>query len=136
MKRGFICGVFDLFHIGHIWAFKDCRQHCDHLTVALNSAENIDFTINPGKESPIFSLEERIEILSECKLVDQVISYSGESELMEILQEGKFDVRFLGDDYRDKKITGKELTKSIHFLNRDHGRSTSFYKSIIRQDLR
>ena len=100
MKKGFICGVFDLFHMGHVLAFKECRMHCTHLTVAVNSAENIDPIINPNKEKPVFLLSHRVELLKECRLVDEVLVYNNEDELVRLLDQGNYDVRFLGQDYK------------------------------------
>src|SRR4051812_27956058 len=110
MKKGFICGVFDLFHYGHLLAFRQCRQHCDHLTVAINVADNIDPNINPGKSRPIFPVEHRVELLKECRLIDNVLVYNSETELQKLLAEGRYDVRFLGDDYKGRNITGGDLT--------------------------
>lgn len=132
MKRGFICGVFDLFHYGHILAFRECRLHCGHLTVAVNKAENIDPKINPGKKPPVFPIEHRMELLKECRLVDRVLVYNSEQELTELLKQGSFDIRFLGDDYKDREITGKEYTSQIHYLNRDHGFSSSSFKDKLK----
>ena len=59
IKRGFVCGVFDLFHAGHVLMLQDCAKQCGHLTVALNKAVHIDVKINPDKNLPIYSIEER-----------------------------------------------------------------------------
>src|ERR1700741_3356277 len=99
MKKGFICGVFDLFHYGHLLAFRECRQYCNYLVVAVNKAENIDPTINPDKKPPVFSVFHRVELLKECRLVDEVLVYNSEKELTELLKKGNYDIRFLGDDY-------------------------------------
>ncbi|MCE3229919.1 MAG: glycerol-3-phosphate cytidylyltransferase [Bacteroidetes bacterium] len=132
MKRGFICGVFDLLHYGHILGFRECRRYCEHLTVAVNKAENIDFKINPGKQAPVFPLEHRVELLKECRLVDEVLIYNSEKELEQLLETGKFDVRFLGEDYRDKPVTGKSLTSEIIYLDRSHGFSSSQFKNKLK----
>lgn len=132
MKKGFICGVFDLFHYGHIVALRDCRKHCDHLTVALNKAENIDPKINPGKQAPVFPIEHRVEIMKECRLVDEVLVYNSEEELLRLLEQGNYDVRFLGEDYRNRPITGEGLTKEVRYLNRGHGFSSSGFKKILK----
>lgn len=132
MKKGFICGVFDLFHYGHILALRDCKKQCDHLTVAVNKADNIDQKINPGKKPPIFPIDQRVELLKECRLVDEVFVYNSENELQELLKQGKFAVRFLGDDYKDKPITGRELTEEIIFLDRSHGLSSSTFKEKLK----
>jgi glycerol-3-phosphate cytidylyltransferase len=134
MKKGFVCGVFDLFHYGHLLALQECKDQCDYLVVALNKADNIDHKINPGKKAPIFPIEHRVAIMNSCKLVDEVLVYNSENELMELLKAGNYDVRFLGDDYIGKPITGGEYTKEIHYLDRSHGFSTSKFREAIKNN--
>ncbi len=134
MKKGFACGVFDLFHAGHVLMLKECKEHCDYLVLALNKAENIDGTINPGKRSPVYSLEERKMILESCRFVDEVVVYNSEEELLSILQKGNFDIRFLGDDYRGRPITGEDLNIAIHYTDRSHGLSTTRFVDRIRKE--
>lgn len=125
MKRGFACGMFDFFHVGHVRMLKECKEHCNYLIIALNKAENIDYSINPNKNKPIFSIEERIEIMEACKYIDEVITYNSEAELLNILKTKNIDIRFLGDDYKGKLITGSELNIEIYYTDRSHGYSTS-----------
>jgi glycerol-3-phosphate cytidylyltransferase len=128
---GFACGVYDLFHAGHALMFKECAENCDFLIVALNKAENFDNYINPGKNKPTYSFEERKLILNSIKYIDEVIGYNSEEELEQILKEKKISLRFLGDDYRGKKITGEHIGIPIHYIDRSHGMSTSKYKSLL-----
>jgi glycerol-3-phosphate cytidylyltransferase len=132
MKIGFACGVFDLFHAGHVLMLKECRTNCDKLVVALNSCENIDSSINPNKQTPLYTVAERKLILEACRYVDKVLVYNNEEELKEIMKTGEFDVRFLGEDYKGKSITGADLIPEIHWINRDHGLSTSGYKARLK----
>jgi len=132
MIRGFACGVFDLYHPGHVLMLRDCKSHCDHLTVALNRATEFDPEINPEKRRPIFSLEERRLILTSIKFVDEVIDYDGEEELTAMMREGSFSVRFLGDDYRGKPITAPEAIENIIYIDRSHGYSTTKLLERIR----
>lgn len=131
MKRGFACGVFDLYHAGHALMLKDCKEHCDYLIVALNQAINLP----DEKNSPVYSIEERKIILESCKYVDEVITYSNENELTDILTNNKIDIRFLGDDYKHNKktITHPELVNEIYFINRDHGFSSSQIRNKINK---
>lgn len=132
MKIGFTCGVFDLFHAGHVLMLKECKNHCDYLVIALNTAEAFDEKINPGKNKPVFTIEERKLILSSCKYVDEVLSYSSEEELYQLLKDKKANIRFLGDDYRGRPITGADLSMEIYYTDRGHGLSTSGYIKKIR----
>jgi len=133
MIRGFACGVFDLYHPGHVLMLRDCKNHCDHLTVALNRSENFDESINPGKRKPFFTLEERKMVLDSIKYVDEIIDYQTEEELTEIMSTGNYDVRFLGDDYEGKPITAGDAIKRIVYIDRSHGYSTSKLVEQIRK---
>ncbi len=67
--------------------------------------------------------------------VDQVLVYTYEKELSALIQKNKFDIRFLGDDYVGKSYTGDQLGIPVHFVSRDHGWSTTKFKSIIAESL-
>jgi glycerol-3-phosphate cytidylyltransferase len=133
MKRGFACGVFDLFHAGHVLMLQECRENCEYLIIGLNSANNFDKEINPSKNKPVYNLAHRKLILESCSYIDEVVVYSTEEELSDILHSYDIQVRFLGDDYRNKPITAPEAVKEIYYTNRDHGLSTSSYRRMIEE---
>lgn len=127
--RGVVAGAFDLIHPGYCKLFKFCKDNCTHLTVLLHD----DPSIERNKMKPVHSLEERIEILKSIRYVDEVISYRDETELAIKLELGYYDVRFLGDDYRDKKPTGDYLPIKIIYTDRSHGYSTTDLKKKIAE---
>ena len=108
--------------------FNECKKNCDKLIVMLHEDPSIE---RPEKLKPVLSADERILILESLNQVDEVIVYQTENDLMEWLQHIEPDVRFLGDDYIGKKFTGSDLEIPIHYLNRDHGWSTTKYKRMI-----
>lgn len=129
--RGVIAGAFDLIHPGYIKMFKEAKKHCTHLTIALHE----DPSLENGKEEPINSVEEREEILRSIKYVDDVKVYWNEYGLGQYLKVGKFDVRFLGEDYKDKSdYTGKDLDLKIIWIDRNHPYSTTRLKKLIRDN--
>ena len=111
MKKGFVAGNFDVIHPGYIKMFKECKANCDKFTVLLHSDPSIE---RPDKLKPILTLDERIEVLSSIKFVDDIKSYTYETELYELIKNGGYSVRFLGDDYRNKLFTGDDLNIHIH----------------------
>ena len=133
MRVGVIAGNFDVIHPGYIKMFKECKENCDYLTVLLHKDPSIE---RPEKLKPILSVEERIEMLMSLRMVDDVMPYTTESMLHHFLEELEPDVRFLGDDYIGKPFTGDDLEIPIHYLNRDHGWSTTKYKTLIAQSLK
>ncbi len=132
MKKGFIAGNFDVIHPGYIKMFNECKANCDQFTVLLHSDPSIE---RPEKLKPILTLDERIEVLSSIKFIDCIQSYTYENELYELIKKGGYSVRFLGDDYRNKSFTGDDLNIYIHYLNRDHGWSTTKYKKLIAKTI-
>lgn len=132
MKKGVICGNFDVMHPGYIKMFKECAENCDCLVVMLHTDPSIE---RPEKLRPILSPAARKEMLLELKSVCDVISYTYEEQLYDLLKVGEFDVRFLGDDYKGKPFTGDDLKIPIYYLNRDHGWSTTKFKKLIAKSV-
>ena len=132
MKKGFVAGNFDVIHPGYIKMFRECKTTCEHFTILLHSDPSIE---RPEKLKPILTLDERIEVLSSIKYIDDIQSYTYESELYKLIINGEYSVRFLGDDYLGKSFTGDDLNISIHYLNRDHGWSTTKFKNLIAKTI-
>ena len=132
MKKGFVAGNFDVIHPGYIKMFSECKNNCDHFTILLHSDPSIE---RPEKLKPILTLDERIEVLSSIKFINDIKSYTYENELYDLIKNGGYSVRFLGDDYRNKSFTGDDLNIHIHYLNRDHGWSTTKFKNLIAKTI-
>ena len=133
MVKGLIAGNFDVIHPGYIKSFIECKENCDHFTVLLHSDPTIE---RPNKLKPILTVEERLEILSSLKYIDDIKVYTYEKELIELLQSGEFNIRFLGDDYIGKSFTGDKLNIDIHYLSRSHGWSTTKFKKLIAETVK
>jgi glycerol-3-phosphate cytidylyltransferase len=132
MSKGVIAGNFDVLHPGYIAMFKEMKENCDCLIVLLHTDPSIE---RPHKLRPILSSSERKEMLESLKYVDDVIRYTYEEQLLDLLKMGEFDIRFLGDDYINKPFTGDNLKIPIHYMNRDHGWSTTKFKRLIADSL-
>ena len=132
MIKGFTAGNFDVIHPGYIRLFRECFQNCDHFTIFLHSDPSIE---RPSKLKPILTIEDRIEILESIKYISDIKTYTYESELYELIRTGNFNIRFLGDDYKNKKFTGDDLPIKIHFINRNHGWSTTKFKNLINKTI-
>ncbi len=121
-----------MIHPGYIKMFRECKANCNHFTILLHSDPSIE---RPEKLKPILSLEERIEVLSSIKYIDDIQSYIYEIELYELIKKGKYSIRFLGDDYINKSFTGDDLEIKIYYLSRDHGWSTTKFKNLIAKTI-
>ena len=126
-NKGFTCSTFDLLHAGHILMLKEIRELCDYLIVGLQTDPTID---RPDtKNKPIQSIIERRIQLEAVKYVDEIIPYQTEQDLIDILSMYEIDVRILGDEYKEKDFTGKDVCNKrgidLYFNKRDHRFSTS-----------
>jgi glycerol-3-phosphate cytidylyltransferase len=126
-KIGITFSQFDLLHAGHIAMLAEAKNHCDYLIAGLQTNASID---RPNtKNPPIQSIVERQIQLAACRYVDEVVVYSTEQDLVDLLLILPIDVRILGVEYADKEFTGKsecELRSiDLVFNGRDHSFSSS-----------
>jgi glycerol-3-phosphate cytidylyltransferase len=132
MKKGITFGAFDLFHAGHILMLEEARTVCDHLIVAIQTDPSLD---RETKNSPVQSIEEREIQVSACRYVDEVIIYDREADLLEILNTLDWDVRILGDEYKDKKFTGRDkYLEKCYFNKRPHSFSSSELRERVTKE--
>ena len=129
-KTGIVGGAFDVIHPGYIRLFKEAKDYCNHLIVALHEDPSM---FRPEKITPSQSVEDRVEILKAIKYVDEVVVYQAEDTFLHYIKD--CDVRFLGDDYSDGSYTGMDLPIEVVFLNRSHGYSTTKLKHKIYEQV-
>ena len=130
MIKGVIAGNFDVIHPGYIHMFNECKKHCDVLHVLLHVDPSEE---RPHKLKPILDVWDRTRILSSLKQVDIITTYRLEEHLLFHLEKINPDIRFLGDDYKDKPFTGDNLNIPIFYLDRSHGWSTTKFKKLIAE---
>ena len=119
---GFTCSTFDLLHAGHLLMLKEAKEQCDYLIVGLQTNPTLD---RPAKNEPTESTLERYIRLRACKYVDEIIPYDTEHDLMNILKSVQIDLRILGEEYKDRDFTGKELPIPVYFNKRRHDYSST-----------
>lgn len=126
-KIGITFSTFDLLHAGHIAMLADAKNHCDYLICGLQTDPTID---RPDtKNKPVQSIVERQIQLAACRYVDEVVVYSTEQDLIDLLLILPVDVRVLGVEYQDQNFTGRwecEMRNiEIVFNERNHSFSSS-----------
>ena len=96
---GYTCGVFDLFHVGHLNLLERCKEMCDILIVGVCDD---DYVHNVKQKEPVFSEAERVRILNALKCVDNAVLVDVETtnDKMLALEKFHFDVLFSGDDWK------------------------------------
>jgi glycerol-3-phosphate cytidylyltransferase len=126
-RIGITFSTFDMLHAGHIAMLSEAKNHCDYLICGLQTDPTIDRP--ETKNKPIQSIVERQIQLAACRYVDEVVVYSTEQDLVDLLLILPVDVRILGVEYANTEFTGKsecELRSiSLVFNSRDHSFSSS-----------
>lgn len=133
-KIGITFGAFDLLHAGHCLMLQEAKTQCDYLIVGLQTDPTID---RATKNKPIQSLVERYIQLKAISVVDEIIPYQTEAELLEIIRSLPINVRIIGSDYLDKDFTGKseadQLGIETYYNRRDHAFSTTDLRQRVWQ---
>ena len=125
-KIGITFSTFDLLYAGHIAMLREAKDHCDYLICGLQMDPTID---RSDKNAPIQTVVERYTQLKGVQYVDEIIPYSSERDVEDILTLYQINVRILGEEYRDKEFTGKDICRKrdidLYFNKRDHRFSSS-----------
>ncbi len=91
---GYLSGTFDLFHVGHLNLLRNAKAECDYLVVGIHKDAS-----HKGKTTYI-PFEERMEIVRNCKYVDEVIESEKEDSDIYFKNILKYDKLFVGSDYK------------------------------------
>ena len=128
MKKIAVNGTFDLLHRGHLELLKLARRLGDHVMVAIDTDERVKQL--KGENRPVVNQEDRKEILSCLKMVDEVRLFNTKEELIEILKEYDADIMVKGSDHKNTSVVGRQYCKEIVFLDRDGNSTTSTVEKI------
>ena len=123
---GFTASTFDLLHAGHVAMLREAKEQCDYLICGLHVDPSLE---RKEKNAPVQTLVERWTQLQGVRYVDEIIPYRTEEDLTDILKLFNFDIRIIGEEYKDSKFTGRATCAArgieIYFNKRDHRFSTS-----------
>lgn len=117
---GYVSGVFDLFHMGHLNLLRRAKEQCDYLIVGVVSDEGVT---RFKQVEPFIPEGERLEIVRACRYVDRAelipLTFAGTRDAWHLYH---FDVQFSGSDYEHNEYWLKER----EFL-RSHGAEMVFF---------
>ena len=136
---GYIAGVFDLFHVGHLNMFKRAKEQCEYLIVGVVTDEGVR---KNKKTEPFIPFEERIEMVRSCRYVDEAVEipfgYGGTRDAYRLYH---FDCQFSGSDYIDnpfwlseKEFLEKQGAEMVFFSYTESTSSTKI-KAMINKKL-
>lgn len=135
---GYIAGVFDLFHVGHLNMFRRAKEQCDYLIVGVVTDEGVR---RNKKTEPFIPFEERIEMVRSCRYVDEAVeiplNYAGTRDAYRLYH---FDCQFSGSDYIDnpdwlaeKEFLEKQGAEMVFFPYTESTSSTKIKATINKR---
>ncbi len=104
----FTNGCYDLIHPGHLHLLEAAAAKGDALLVAVNDDDSVRRL--KGANRPVYSADERAEILLAIRWVDYVTIFPEDTPL-ETIRLVKPDVLVKGSEYKEEDIVGAEYVK-------------------------
>ncbi|WP_237457583.1 adenylyltransferase/cytidyltransferase family protein [Pseudomaricurvus sp. HS19] len=114
-------GTFDVFHLGHLRILSRARSMGDCLWVGVSSD-----ALNMAKKgrAPIYSEEERLEILAGLKCVDGVFLEESLELKADYIKRYEANILVMGDDWKGKFDHYSDLCEVV-YLSRTPSISTT-----------
>jgi glycerol-3-phosphate cytidylyltransferase len=116
---GYTTGVFDLFHVGHLRLLQRAKNQCDRLIVGVSTDELVQ---EYKRKKPVIPFEERVEIVSALKCVDEVVPQKHRDKVA-AYHEIKFDIMFVGSDWK-----GSDLFNEVESELARHGVNVIYFE--------
>ena len=124
----YTCGVFDLFHIGHLNLFKRIKDNFDKVIVGVHN----DQDVMSYKNKPTIPYSDRLEIIKSCKYVDCVYENAEVITTDETLIKLNADYVIAGRE--NEQFISKHYPvdfRSLHLIERTSNISTSKIRSMF-----
>ena len=128
MGRVVTFGTFDLLHVGHVNILRRAKALGDHLVVGISSDE---LNFRKKRLYPAYSLQDRIDIVSAVRWVDEVFVEHALEEKRAYLLEHRADVLVMGDDWAGRFDEFSDICRVV-YLPRTEGISTTEVKAQLR----
>lgn len=129
---GFTASTFDLLTAGHSLMLEEAKNQCNFLVIGLETDPTHD---RPEKNKPVQSIFERYVQIASIRFVDYVVPFDDENDLLTLIKCLNPDVRIVGEEYRDKDFTGKNLPIKLWYNSRRHDfSSTELRKRVVKAE--
>ena len=138
-KIGYVAGVFDLFHIGHLNLIRRAKEHCDYLIAGVLEDELVQRFKN---KLPYIPFEERIQIVEAIKYVDKAVRVDITNiDKMEAWRAFQFDCFFSGDDWKDSpswiqdQLNLREVGSDLQYFSYTKSTNSTEIRKLIQKDI-
>ncbi len=109
-------GCFDILHRGHIELFKYAKSLGNYLVVGIDEDQRVKKS--KGDSRPINTVDDRKTILESIRYIDEVVTFSKDSELEKCVMNSEASIMVVGSDYKGKRVIGSQYVDEVKFFNR------------------
>ena len=132
MMKVWTNGCFDVIHRGHLELFKFCKVLAGgdgQVIVGIDSDKKV--RKDKGKDRPINSLTDRMEMLNSLIYIDKVIPFDSATELERTIKWITPHAMVIGSDWKGKEVIGKKHADKLIYFDRVGNYSTT---KILKND--
>ncbi len=136
---GYVTGVFDLFHIGHLNLLRNCKARCHYLVAGVLTDE---LTEQDKHKRPFIPFEERMEIVKQCKYVDRVITVDfHNTNKVDAWKELRYGCLFSGSDHEGEpywmwlQSRLRSLGSELEFFPYTQSTSSTMLQAVIKEQV-
>lgn len=110
-KIGYVPGVYDLFHVGHLNLLRKSKEQCEYLIAGVLTDEMVE--VFKGKK-PYIPFEERSAIVEAVKYVDEVVAVDyHNTDKVTAWKLYHYDCHFSGDDHVEEWTEVKKQLQEV-----------------------
>ena len=136
-KIGYVPGVYDLFHLGHLNLLRKSKDQCEYLIAGVLTDELVE-TFKGQK--PYIPFEERIAIVEAIKYVDEVVAVDyHNTDKVTAWELYHYDCHFSGDDHVEEWVGVKkqlqEVGADMMYFQYTMSTSSTKIKALIKRNL-
>ncbi|HEY6811642.1 MAG TPA: adenylyltransferase/cytidyltransferase family protein [Propionibacteriaceae bacterium] len=121
-------GTFDVFHVGHVRVLNRSAALGERLVVGVSS-DKLNFA-KKGRY-PVFSQDERLEIVANVKVVDEVFIEESLEQKREYVLEYQADILVMGDDWQGKFDHLNDICQVVYLPRTPSVSTTAIIEQIV-----
>ena len=121
-------GTFDVFHVGHVRVLNRSATLGDRLVVGVSS-DKLNF-VKKGRH-PVFTQEERLEIVANVKAVDEVFIEESLEQKRDYVLEHQADILVMGDDWSGKFNHLNDICQVVYLPRTPSVSTTAIIEHIV-----
>jgi len=118
-----INGCFDVLHYGHFQLISYANSFGGSLRIGIDSDKRVKES--KGDSRPFHTEQQRVLNLLQLRGVNNIMIFNSNKELSDMIKEYEPDIFIIGEEYKDKKIIGKQHAKRIEYFPKVEGFSTT-----------